>query len=277
MFTTPVKDVSPASTSPSTSSSPPSVSPSPAPPEDPSPVSLLESSATLPPCHPPVHVHYHRRTTQTAPLEQAPPVTPHAVDLTTEIPTHSYSLHDRSTLVPPNRFAAVSTGVSGVFEPGTYREAAQSPEWCAAMSEELDALARTQTWELVPLPSHAVPITCRWIYKVKTRSDGTIERLKARLVARGFQQEYGRDYEETFAPVAHMHTVRTLIAVAAARGWTLSQLDVKNAFLHGDLHEEVYMNPLPGLQTPPAWSVAYAELSMVSNRLLELGLSVSVQ
>jgi len=80
----------------------------------------------------------------------------------------------------------VSTGVSGVFEPGTYREAAQSPEWCAAMSEELDALARTQTWELVPLPSHAVPITCRWIYKVKTRSDGTIERLKARLVARGF-------------------------------------------------------------------------------------------
>ena len=83
---------------------------------------------------------------------------------------------------------------------------------------------------------------------MKTRSDGSIDRYKARLVARGFQQEYGQDYEETFAHVAHVHTVRTLVAV---RGWSLSQLDVKNAFLHGDLHEEVYMTPPPGLHTPP--------------------------
>ena len=72
------------------------------------------------------------------------------------------------------------------------------------MAEELDALAHTQTWDLVPLPSHAVPITYRWIYKVKTGSDGSVVRYKAWLVARGFQQEYGRDYEETFAPIAHM-------------------------------------------------------------------------
>ena len=72
------------------------------------------------------------------------------------------------------------------------------------MAEELDVLTHTHTWDLVPLPSHAVPITCRWMYKVKTWSDGSIECYKARLVARGFQQEYGRDYEETFAPVAHM-------------------------------------------------------------------------
>ena len=79
-------------------------------------------------------------------------------------------------------------------------------------------LARTQTLNLVPLPTHAVPITCRWIYKVKTRSNGSIERYKAQLVVRDFQQEYGRDYEETFAPVGHMQTVRTLVVVAAVRG-----------------------------------------------------------
>ena len=70
-------------------------------------------------------------------------------------------------------------------------------------------------------------------------------------MAREFQQEYGRDYEKIFAPVAHMHTVRTLIVVAAIRGWTLSQLDVKIVFFHSDLQEEVYMTPPPGLQTSP--------------------------
>ena len=119
------------------------------------------------------------------------------------------------------------------------------------MSDELAALERTSTWELVPLPPGAVPITCKWVYKVKTRSDGSVERYKARLVARGFQQEHGRDYDETFAPVAHMTTIRTLVAVAAVRRWSLSQLDVKNAFLHGDLQQEVYMVPPPGFAVSP--------------------------
>ena len=86
---------------------------------------------------------------------------------------------------------------------------------------------------------------------MKTRSDGSIEHYKPRLVVRDFQEEYGRDYEETFAPVAHMHIVHTLIVVAVVRDWTLSHLDVKNVFLHGDLQEEVYMTPPSGLQTPP--------------------------
>ncbi|CAM8975392.1 unnamed protein product [Rhodiola kirilowii] len=111
------------------------------------------------------------------------------------------------------------------------------------MAEELAAFERTGTWEVVPLPSHVCPITCKWIYTVKTRSDGSLERYKARLVARGFQQEYGRDYDETFAPVAHMTTIRTLLAVASVREWSISQLDVKNAFLNGELREEVYMRP----------------------------------
>jgi hypothetical protein len=127
-----------------------------------------------------------------------------------------------------------------------YREAAVHPDWQRAMAEEIAALERTGTWNLVPLPPQVTPITCKWVYKIKTRSDGSIERYKARLVARGFQQEQGRDYDETFAPVTHMTTVRTLLAVASVRQWSISQLDVKNAFLNGELREEVYMQPPPG-------------------------------
>ena len=109
------------------------------------------------------------------------------------------------------------------------------------MAEEIAALERTGTWDLVSPPPGVRPITCKWVYKIKTRSDGSLERYKARLVARGFQQEHGRDYDETFAPVAHMTTVRTLLAVASVRHWSVSQLDVQNAFLNGELSEEVYM------------------------------------
>ncbi|CAM8941233.1 unnamed protein product [Rhodiola kirilowii] len=118
------------------------------------------------------------------------------------------------------------------------------------MAEKLAAFERNGTWEVVPLPSHVRPITCKWIYTVKTRSDGSLGRYKARLVARGFQQEYGRDYDETFAHVAHMTTIRTLLAVASIRAWSISQLDVNNAFLNGEFREEVYMRPPPGYSIP---------------------------
>ena len=90
-------------------------------------------------------------------------------------------------------------------------------------------------------------IGCKWIYKIKTRSDGSIERYKSRLVAKGFTQEYGIDYEETFVLIARISSVRALLVVAAASKWDLFQMDAKNAFLNGNLSEEVYMQPLPGL------------------------------
>ena len=114
------------------------------------------------------------------------------------------------------------------------------------MKEELHALNSHNTWSVVKLPPGKKAVGSKWIYKIKFHSDGSIERHKARLVARGFTQTYAVDYKETFAPVAKMNTVRVLLSVAINKGWSLYQMDVKNAFLHGDLEEEVYMKLPPG-------------------------------
>ena len=115
------------------------------------------------------------------------------------------------------------------------------------MKEELDALSKNHTWDLVTFPPEKSVVGCKWIYKIKTCSDGSIERYKACLIAKGFTQKYEIDYEETFALVARISFVRALLAVAAARKWDIFQMDVKNAFLNGDLGEEVHMQPPLGL------------------------------
>ncbi len=110
------------------------------------------------------------------------------------------------------------------------------------MIEELQALEKTHIWDLVDLPRGKSAINCKWVYKIKTKSDGTIERYNARLVAKGYAQWYGIVYEETFAPVAHITFVRSHLANAAVHDqWPLFQMDVKSAFLNSDLIEEVYM------------------------------------
>jgi hypothetical protein len=109
------------------------------------------------------------------------------------------------------------------------------------MDEEMAALDANATWELVVLLEDKKTIRCKWVYKVKHNVDGSMSKYKTRLVAKGYAQTYGIDYEETYSPIAKMTTIRTIIAMATTKGWSLHQMDVKNVFLHGDLHEEVYM------------------------------------
>jgi hypothetical protein len=113
-----------------------------------------------------------------------------------------------------------------------------------AMDEEMVAFDANRTWDQ-PLPEGEKAIGCKWVYKMKHNSNGSISRYKARLVAKGYAQTHGIDYEETFALVAKMATVRVMIVVDALRGWVLHQMDVKNSFLHGELQKEVYLDQPP--------------------------------
>ena len=141
---------------------------------------------------------------------------------------------------------AYLTAISSVHEPKNFHEANSQPMWRKSMDDELKALEETNTWNIVHLPPGKHVVGCRWVYRFKFNPDGSIERPKSRVVAQGFTQHFGVDYKETFAPVAKMSTVKVLLSVAANHGWSLSQMDVKNAFLHGELEEEVYMKIPPG-------------------------------
>ncbi|KAJ7968785.1 Retrovirus-related Pol polyprotein from transposon TNT 1-94 [Quillaja saponaria] len=131
------------------------------------------------------------------------------------------------------------------------------PGWWQAMIDEMNALHTNGTWELVSLASGKFTVGCKWVYTIKVHPDGSVDRLKARLVAKGYTQVYGVDYSETFSLVTKITSVRVFISLAAIFDWPLYQLDIKNAFLHGDLDEEVLMEQPPGFvaQEGPIWCV----------------------
>jgi hypothetical protein len=135
--------------------------------------------------------------------------------------------------------------LSTVSTPKTVQDALPDSGWRQAMELEMKALHQNDMWELIPLLLSKKTVGCKWVYTVKFNLDGSVEQLKAHLVAKGYTQTYGIDYDETFSPVAKISSVRILISLAANLNWPLFQLDVKNAFLHGDLHEEVYMEQPP--------------------------------
>lgn len=128
------------------------------------------------------------------------------------------------------------------------RTRADWPKWKHAVGEEMDSLLKNDTWTLVKLPKGRKPITCKWVFKVKRFDDGQDERYKARLVARGFSQRHGFDYTETYSPVAKLDTIRVVLAVANQERMAVHQMDVRSAFLNGQITEEIYMMPPEGYE-----------------------------
>ncbi|KAI5355046.1 hypothetical protein L3X38_007941 [Prunus dulcis] len=128
-----------------------------------------------------------------------------------------------------------------IVEPDSFEEADLDESWRNTMKAELKMIEKNNTWKLVDRPFGKPIIGVKWVYKTKLNLDGSVQKNKARLVAKGYSQKPGIDYNETFAPVARLDTIRTLIALAAQKEWNLYQLDVKSAFLNGVLKEEVYV------------------------------------
>ena len=133
-------------------------------------------------------------------------------------------------------------------EPFDFNEAKESKEWIQACEEEIHSITKNDTWNLMELPLGVKPIGLKWVFKIKRNSDGSINKYKARLVAKGYVQKYGVDFEEVFAPVARIETMRLLVNLAASNGWEIHHLDVKTAFLHGELKETVYVTQPEGFK-----------------------------
>ncbi|KAK1572541.1 hypothetical protein Q3G72_034297 [Acer saccharum] len=151
---------------------------------------------------------------------------------------------------PINKLSLVSVVSPPQTEPTCVSQAMKTPEWRRAMSDEFDALIKNGTWSLVPpSPSHNI-VGCKWVFRIKRSPNGSIARYKAHLVAKGFHQRQGLDYNETFSPVVKTTTIRVLLNIAVTRGWSLRQLDVNNAFLQGYLTENVVMAQPPGFVDP---------------------------
>ncbi|KAL4582707.1 hypothetical protein LXL04_007266 [Taraxacum kok-saghyz] len=216
----------------------------------PSPVTPPEPTLTIPP-NPPVNPQ-SPSTNSPSPTATFPSPTPsdsRAPPSPSTSATSSPPLQPRSRKPNPKYYNSTFVNHTTLhplpvsLEPTTYNQASKDSLWRQAMDSEYNALLQNHTWELVPSNGHK-PIGCRWVFRIKRNADGSIAKYKARLVAKCFLQQYGKDYFDTFSPVTKPVTIQTVLSIALSRGWSLSQLDINNAFLNGTLQEEVYMRHL---------------------------------
>ncbi|CAN1131586.1 Retrovirus-related Pol polyprotein from transposon RE1 [Linum perenne] len=207
------------------------------PPTTPPTLSPEHSFTSLLPSSPPTSPTPPSATIPPPPSTTIPPPT-------SSLNTHPMITRSRTGSLKPRTFLASTT------LPSTVCQALSRPAWRAAMSEELNALLRNHTWDLVLPPPTANVISNKWVFRVKEKADGSIERFKARLVARGFQQVEGVDYNDTFSPVLKPATLRLILSLAVTHSWPLHQIDISNAFLHGSITEELYMTQPQGFVDP---------------------------
>ena len=200
--------------------------------------------------------------------------------------THNMTTRSMNQIFKPKQIHTVSKHpLPQTIEPTSVSQAISQPHWCEAMSTELTTLMKHGTWDLVLPPSNCTPVGCKWVFRVKRHVDGSVDRFKAHLVAKGYDQRPSIDYKETFSPVVKPATIRTVLSIVVMKGWDLRQMDVNNAFLNGALTETVFMAQPPGFkdlskpnhvcrikkaiyglkQAPQAWYTA------LKNVILQLG------
>jgi hypothetical protein len=164
------------------------------------------------------------------------------------IPDHNHR-YPRRMRVAPDYYGCEKANVAAAGDPGTFKQALKSgsaQHWKTAMEKEFSSLTKHGTWELVDLPEDANLVGSKWVYKTKRNADGTIDKHKARLVAQGYTQEEGIDYNEVFAPVAKYKSIRTILAIANQLNLEVHQMDVCSAFLNGVLEEDIFMKQPEG-------------------------------
>ena len=222
------------------------------------PVTYQYTEEDFPPLPSPDHVPVPEHAPNPVQVPAPPP----------EDNTHTMVTRGKDGIKKPNPRYVLHTIKSVTKEPTTLAEALSHPGWNGAMSEEIGTCHETQTWSMVPRPKDDHVIGCRWVHKVKLHADGTVEKLRSRLVAKGNEQEEGVDFLETYSPVVRTAIVRMVLHTSTVNHWDIKQLDIKNAFLHGDLAETVYMRQPPGFEdnvhpeyVSPAQSYLWVETS----------------
>jgi hypothetical protein len=193
------------------------------------------------PTHPPTDESFKHESAPVPPLPRWVHSTQEAVGGLVGDPSDQHRTRSKF-----QRASSLLAQVSETHDLETFAEASGHPDWDTTMNEEYHSLMANDTWDLVPLPKGRKLVRCKWVYITKYASDGSVERHKAQLVAKGFSQVEGIDYNETFSLVAKMNYICLVLSLDASHKWEVHQMDVKSTFLHGDLKEEIYMEQPPG-------------------------------